>query len=233
MKRIAQLALLAIIGAGLLAATPPPEPRAPDPRRSWREDLAPGRFLVATRKLHGPFFTQSVVLLLEYSKSGAVGLLLNRPTDVPLVELLPELEKLAERKDRVFVGGPVDPKLMVFLIRAAEPPPEAERVVDDVFATGSAEALRQVVREGAPPSRFHAYVGYAGWAPGQLDWEVERGDWYVSPAEADLIFDDALPDLWRRLVQQHEGVHVRRQTSPGSARRAWAGPSYRRGAESE
>jgi putative transcriptional regulator len=182
----------------------------PSPRPGEQSVLASGRFLIATRQLNGPFFAHTVVLLLEYKPSGALGLVINRPTNVELSQLLPELAKLgAPRHDRVFLGGPVETELVVFLIRSKDSPPGSEPVVGDVHATGSADALRQVVAEDAPASRFHAYVGYAGWGPGQLESEIARGDWYVDEANADQIFDEALDELWQRLVQEHEGVQVR------------------------
>jgi len=171
--------------------------------------LSRGRFLIASRKLTGPFFAETVVLLLEYRPTGSLGLVINRPTSVELTQLLPELAKLGKRRDRVFLGGPVETELVVFLIRSDVSPPDSEPVVGDVHATGSAAALRKVVAEDAPASRFHAYVGYAGWGKGQLDAEVARGDWYVSEANADQIFDDSLGDLWQRLVYEHEGIQVR------------------------
>jgi len=163
---------------------------------------------VATRQLDGPFFARSVVLLLEYSSSGALGLIVNRPTEIPLDELLPALSAISDRDDPVFMGGPVEPQLMVFLIRSASRPPGSQPVLADIHATGSAEALRSVIEDDAPQSRFHAYVGYAGWGPGQLDAEVARGDWYVAPADPDRVFDPAMDDLWERLVSEHEGLQV-------------------------
>jgi len=198
------------------AAGPIARPAATPPRRPGRPEeglpdaaLAMGRFLVATRQLDGPFFSQTVVLLLDYSATGALGVIVNRPTRIGLRELLPALSVLSDRDDRVFMGGPVDTGLMVFLIRSASRPPASQPVLGDIHATGSAEALRSVVEGAAPTSRFHAYVGYAGWGPGQLDAEVARGDWYVVPGDPDRVFDPAMDDLWDRLVFEQEGLQVR------------------------
>jgi len=198
----------------LQAATPPAPSPAPKASPVPLGALARGRFLIASRQLTSPFFSETVVLLLEYGPTGAVGIIINRRTQIALTSLLPELTRLGKRKDRVFLGGPVETELVVFLIRSDVSPPESRTVIADVHATGSAKALRQVVAEGAPESRFHAYVGYAGWAPGQLDAEVAQGDWFVGEADPDQIFDDDLPELWQRLVQDHEGVQVR---APGQS----------------
>lgn len=190
------------------AAAPPlnrPDPGAPSLPGAA---LAAGRFLIAARQLDGPFFARSVVLLLDYSPTGALGLVINRPTSIGLQDLLPALTEISDRDDRVFMGGPVEPQLMVFLIRSPSRPAASQPVIGDIHATGSAEALRAVIEQDAPASRFHAYVGYAGWAPGQLDAEVQRGDWYVTPADPDTVFDPAMADLWDRLVFEQEGTQV-------------------------
>ena len=174
-----------------------------------REKLAKGRFLIATRQVRGPFFGQTVIVLLDHSAQGAAGLIVNRPTRVQLAELLPETARLEDRRDRVHLGGPVEPHSMVFLIRSDATPPDSQRILSDVHVTGSVAALEEVVAHDVPASRFHAYLGYAGWAPGQLEAEVARGDWYVSSEKPEIIFDEAPHDLWQRLVRENEGVQVR------------------------
>jgi putative transcriptional regulator len=204
--------------AALDRAAAPPLQR-PDPGTPPLPDtaLAPGRFLIATRQLDGPFFARSVVLLLDYSPTGALGLVINRPTSIGLQDLLPALTEISDRDDRVFMGGPVEPELMVFLIRSSSRPAASQPVIGDIHATGSAEALRAVIEQDAPASRFHAYVGYAGWAPGQLDAEVRRGDWYVTPADPDTVFDPTMADLWERLVFEQEGTQVNAPAPTGAA----------------
>ena len=190
---------------------------APPPQGEWPRALevdGKAQLLIATRQVRGPFFAQSVVLLIQHTAGGALGLILNRPIPALITDLLPELRRLTQRQDRVHVGGPVDPELMIFLIHAKESPPEATTVLDDVYATASADALREVIKNDTPANRFRAYVGYAGWGPGQLDAEIARGDWYLAPAAAGAIFDSSPDDLWQRLVIEHEGIQVRRKNRP-------------------
>lgn len=170
--------------------------------------LARGRFLIADRRQQSDFFARTVVLLLDYSPTGALGVIVNRPTGVGLSDLLPALDAIPGRLDRVHLGGPVEPGRMVFLIRAASAPRDSRHVFADVHATGSADALRGAIERDESPERFRAYVGYAGWSPGQLDDEVARGDWHVVPAEAGQVFDPSLGDLWDRLVVDQEGLPI-------------------------
>ena len=202
------------------AAARPPVPLVERRGRPDESALRAGRFLVATRQIDGPVFGRSVVLLLDYSHAGALGLIVNRPTAMSLHELLPALDEITDRQDRVFLGGPVETQMMVFLIRSESIPPDSQRVIGDIHATGSADALRKMIEQDAPESRFHAYVGYAGWGPGQLDAEIARGDWYVAPADPDQVFDPSLGDLWERLVFEHEGMPVLAPLTPLTPRRA-------------
>ena len=109
-RRVLLLALLVLVGLGA---------RTPDRTRSYepsagRLQPAAGRLLVATPELAGPFFSQTVILLLHYDWTGAVGVVINRPSDVRLSEFLPELET---RDDFIYLGGPVETKAMAFLVR--------------------------------------------------------------------------------------------------------------------
>jgi putative transcriptional regulator len=164
--------------------------------------LARGKFLVANRSLEDPTFFESVVLLVDYDESGALGIVVNRPTDVPLIAALPEVKELRKRKDLVFLGGPVARDRMVLLLRAPAAPPESIQLFEKVYATGSLSALRRSIARG---DAVRAYAGYAGWGPGQLDAEVARGDWLIGPADGNAIFDDPPSAVWANFVERFEG----------------------------
>jgi putative transcriptional regulator len=202
-------------GRGALGvSSPPPGALLEAPAEVASATLATGRFLIASRRLTGSVFSRTVVLLLDHRDDGTLGVIVNRPTGTSLTRLLPELARLGRGSDTVYLGGPVDPEVMVFLIRAGSAPPDSRLVLGDVHATGSVEALRQVIDQHAPTNRFHAYVGYAGWGPGQLDAEVVRGDWFVAEASPELIFDPKITGLWDRLIRELEGVQVRSVRPP-------------------
>jgi putative transcriptional regulator len=184
--------------AGLASAT---GPESAEQGKSHAR-LARGRFLVANRSLRDPTFFETVVLLVDYDDHGALGVVLNRPTDVPLIAALPEVKELRKRKDLVFLGGPVARDRMVLLLRAEAAPPQSVEVLERVYATGSLSALRRSIGHG---ESVRAYAGYAGWGPGQLDAEVARGDWLIGPADSKAIFDDPPNALWPRFVERFSG----------------------------
>jgi putative transcriptional regulator len=186
------------------------------------DSLAAGRFLIATRQVEGLVFGEAVVLLLDHGEGGALGLVVNRRTNVRLAELLPEIADLREKDQSAYLGGPVEIDTLRVLLRADEPPEGALRVVADVFTTASEEALRRAVARRDAARRVRAYLGYAGWAAGQLEAEVERGDWYVAAADPEAIFSESPEQVWESLVREHEGVRAGRD-APGIARLAALG----------
>ena len=193
-----------------VAATRPselPKPRAPKAAPGARLPAA-GHLLIATRQLSGPFFAETVVLLLDYSRQGALGLVINRPTETLLSELIPETAQISQRRDRVYIGGPVDAGMMTFLLRSETAPPDSVAVAEGVYATSNPITLRSVIQSPTTAEGFHAFVGYSGWGPRQLDAEIDRGDWHVGVATADAVFDDTPDDLWQRMVVEFEGIQV-------------------------
>ena len=164
--------------------------------------LEAGRLLVASRKMRDPRFAKSVILILRYEEQGALGLIVNQPTVVLLADLLPEVKDLKERGDRVYLGGPVDKNGMMFLLRSDSPPADARRIFADVYVGAGRERFDEViVQDGA---RFRSYVGYAGWAPGQLEGELKREDWHVLPGDADVVFSSSPEGVWDNLIKKTE-----------------------------
>lgn len=180
---------------------------------------ATGRFLVATQVQQG-FFAKSVILLIDYGPGGALGIVVNRPTKLPLAQALKNPGVLKGRSDPVYLGGPVSLGSLTVLIRARSRPPDSQAVLTGVYASESLAALRTAVGEKLTDRDFRAYAGYSGWAPGQLDAELEQGVWQVLPAHADDIFTAAPDKLWNKLSGQARVILVRWIPNGGSVR-AW------------
>ena len=184
-----------------------------------RAGLAPaaGRFVVATRTQQG-FFAQSVILLIAYGADGAVGIVINHPTKVTLAQVLPDPGLLRGRSDLLYLGGPVSLDDLTMLIRSRSAPAKSKRVLTGVYASGSLRALRAAIGQKLTSTSFRAYAGYAGWAPGQLDSELEQGAWIVVPADADEVFAPVPEKLWDKLAPQTNVILVQL---------ASRGPGYR------
>jgi putative transcriptional regulator len=166
--------------------------------------LAKGKFLVAAVELGDPNFAETVVLLTDYNHDkGAMGIILNRATRVKLTELLPRLQSLTERADIIFEGGPVERAEILLLVRAPHEPEDSQPVFGDVYLSNSADLLERLTKERAKEETpFRVYSGYAGWAPGQLEAEVELGAWHIFPATSAAVFDTQPEDLWPQLIRR-------------------------------
>ncbi|MDH3685878.1 MAG: YqgE/AlgH family protein [Myxococcales bacterium] len=175
------------------------------------EELATGKLLIATEQLSGSAFDESVILLLDHSSGGAVGLIVNRPLGAPLARWLPDVEALRERQDEAWLGGPVAPTGLLLLIRSAEPLEDAIPLTPGVQWSRSLTTLRALLSGAASPP-FRAYAGYAGWGPRQLEGELARGAWIVAPADQASVFPSEPASLWRRLLRRFQPVRVEIQS---------------------
>jgi putative transcriptional regulator len=197
------------------------------------QGLSRGTMLVASRRLVDPNFAESVVLLLESGADGAVGVVVNRPSKLELRSVLPGVKALSERRDPLFLGGPVEKFQLLLLVRAATPPEQSVRVFRDVFVTASLDALNRAAAEppGDPPGdaagdpRFRLFAGYAGWGTGQLEAEIARGDWTIVPADAEQVFAPAPERVWESLVTR-EGRWVRFDPEGANGARKRLQPSH-------
>ena len=150
----------------------------------------------------GPQFLETVVLLLNYGERGARGVVINWPTEVKLATMFPEIRGLQRRVDTVYLGGPVERTRLLMLLRADKPRAGAEHVVDDIYVSTSRRVLFDALGRAGSATSVHVYAGYAGWAPGQLDREVARGDWHVLPADAEAVFSTTPTEVWRELIDK-------------------------------
>ncbi|MFQ6094245.1 MAG: YqgE/AlgH family protein [bacterium] len=191
----------------------------PSPGSSRSEaNLARGKFLVASRHLRDPNFSETVVLLIDYNWYGAMGLVINRPTELRLSTVLPEIKGVQRRTDTVNIGGPVARSQMLLLIQSGSQPKESSRVFKDVYVSSSRTVLQRMIADADAREKFRVYAGYAGWAPGQLYREVSRGGWHVLEADAETVFERAPAEVWPELIRRASVQWVRPQ-SP--ARDVW------------
>jgi putative transcriptional regulator len=171
--------------------------------------LAKGKFLVAARKLKDPNFSQSVVLLLDYDQNGAMGLIINQPTDMKLSMVFTDKKELQKRSDTIFLGGPVMRNQLTMLVRTGVQPEGSLRVFENVYVASQLELIEQIIKNEEKGDRFRVYAGYAGWAPGQLDQEAKRGDWHILPADADTVFNNAPFEIWPELIHRSSLKYVK------------------------
>jgi putative transcriptional regulator len=176
------------------------------------KELGKGRFLVAARRLKDPNFHKTVVLLIRYGADGASGVVINRPMNVKLSAVFPDLKELAQRKEILYYGGPVELNKILFLARSVKVPDESLRVFNDVYVSSSREELQRFLEKTNKDERFRIYAGYAGWAPKQLENECQRGDWHILKADAETLFDKKSSEIWQELIHRFSVNWVRIDT---------------------
>ena len=178
------------------------------------QDAAPagevtgGRLLVATPLLTEPTFARTVVLLLQAGgEDGALGVVLNRPSDVEIERVLPGWDVVAAEPHVVFEGGPVQPQAAIGLAELRPGGPELEGVAPLVTA-GPGQRYATVDLDLDPDAvapavtRLRVFAGYAGWSAGQLEGEVEEGAWWVVDALPDDAHRTSPPGRWRAVLRR-------------------------------
>ncbi len=163
-----------------------------------------GRLLVAAPPLVDPNFDRTVVLVLEHGDEGALGLVLNRTGSVDLDDAVPEWQALAAPPAVVFVGGPVSPDAVIALARSGEPEAR-DGWVPIVDGLGTVDLAREPSEVAGPIDSVRVFVGYAGWAPGQLEAEVAQGGWFVVDFDVHDAFTARPAELWRTVLRRQPG----------------------------
>lgn len=168
-----------------------------------------GQLLIAGPGIEGGVFRQTVIVMAEHDENGALGFVLNRPSSTSIEEVAPSLSVFPAPDKRIFLGGPVQPEVVVVLAEYGQPL-EVERII---FASiGFAPADEPTEAGGI--ARAKVFAGYAGWGPGQLEVELEDGGWIIDPARPGDIFASEPQDLWRHVVRRKGGEFKLLSTMP-------------------
>lgn len=157
--------------------------------------------LVASAQMTDPRFQRTVLLVTRHGRSPPLGVILNRPLEATLGRLFPKLPE-AEAKRRIFFGGPVATNMLAFLYRSPVGSDDAIGVVKDVHLGRSGVTLSQLLRGAKPHTGLRVFVGYAGWAEGQLENEIDRGGWHVLPVDQEVIFDKEIELIWPEMIRR-------------------------------
>lgn len=203
MNKLCRLLLLSVLPLLLLAASA----RAAD-------SADEGILLVARTGMRDPNFQRTVLLLTSHGRQGTIGVILNRPMQTGLDQLFPGNPALRGGQDKLYFGGPVARDNLVFIYRAPVKANEALHVVDDLYMSMSPEILAGLLRREAPTRDLRVFRGYAGWAAGQLQAELARGDWHVLKADPEVVFSTAPEMLWQEMIIRATAIHVKATPVP-------------------
>jgi putative transcriptional regulator len=162
-------------------------------------------FLIARPGMPDLNFRESVVLVTQDERSQATGVIINRPTDRSLAGLLPG-ERFKSFTEPIFFGGPVALQGLFAVFRADSVPGEALTMLPGLYLALQPDTIDALLKR--PPPKIRFFLGYSGWAPGQLRGELERGDWLIVEADADTVFLKDTSRLWRDMVQRASAVRT-------------------------
>ena len=158
-----------------------------------------GQLLIATPSMSDPRFAGAVILMVKHDRTGALGIIINRPlrerSIAQILEVFGEKNSGVEGSVLIFAGGPVQPDLG-FVIHSPEYRRAETLDIDGRMAvTTTMEVLRDIANNKGPEKKLIA-LGYAGWAPGQLEGELKLEAWYTAPADPKIVFDDDREKVW-------------------------------------
>jgi putative transcriptional regulator len=162
-----------------------------------------GQLLVASPGLFDPNFRRTVVLVTEHNEDGAAGLVLNRPTEAEVSEVVPQLESLVDDGELIYMGGPVQPNGVLVLGEFVDPTDAAVPLFGSL-GFPSLETPEEVV---PLTTRRRIFAGYAGWGSGQLEDELAREDWILEQAKNDDAFTEAPDELWADVLRRKGGIY--------------------------
>ncbi|MEM7219991.1 MAG: YqgE/AlgH family protein [Pseudomonadota bacterium] len=179
-----------------------------------------GQFLIAMPDLAGSYFGATLTLMCEHDDQGALGLVVNRPTNVGMDQLFDELdmtmpEHLDDAPPTVYEGGPVGQERGFVLHRSAVVGMPSLEVTSDIYLSGASEILRSVAFE-QPPADYLVLLGYAGWGAGQLEEELKDNAWLTCPATSEIVFE-AKPEARIQKAAAQLGVDYALLAAPGHA----------------
>ena len=167
-----------------------------------RTNLKPaaGRVLIAEPFLPGPYFGRSIVLLTEHNEHGTVGFVLNKPTELYPDEIVDDILSF---EGELFVGGPVSSNTLSFLHTLGDRLPGAKKITSTVYWGGDFECLKKMINKGEASSKsVKFFMGYSGWAPGQLDGEIAENSWVVSTLRDELIMTRDVKNIWETAMHE-------------------------------
>ncbi len=168
-------------------------------------DSIRGQLLIAGPTLGDPNFWRTVVLIVEHNDDGAFGLVLNRPSETTVGEAVPVLADLMDPDTDVLVGGPVQQSGVIVLAEFDDPEDAALIAFEDVGIVGTSS---EVISRSTGVRAARAFAGHAGWGPGQLEDELERGDWILEPALRADAFTSDPSELWPSVLTRKGGSYA-------------------------
>ncbi|WP_019856153.1 YqgE/AlgH family protein [Actinopolyspora mortivallis] len=180
-------------------------------------DVKPGTLLVAAPTLYDENFRRTVVFVIHHHEEGTLGVVLNRPSEIPVADVLPKWGEFSSEPRSLFVGGPVDQRTAICLatLHTGVDPESTEGIVGVDGPVGLIDLDGDPGELAARTRGLRFFAGYAGWGKQQLESEIDRGDWHVIPALPEDVIAASATDLWGRVLRRQGPPLAFLATHPG------------------
>ena len=161
---------------------------------------SPGRVLISEPFLSDTYFKRSVVLLTEHSDEGSVGFVLNKPVDLHIQDVIQDFPSI---EAGISIGGPVNTNTVHFIHTLGELIPESVHVIENIYWGGDFDKLKSLINSGEVTSRqVRFFLGYSGWAPNQLEGEIDENAWLVGELDSTLIMESDQTNFWNDVLKR-------------------------------
>jgi len=160
---------------------------------------ATGKILISQPFLNEVYFQRSVVLLAEHSAEGSFGLVMNKPLNIHLNEVLSDFPEFTAG---IFIGGPVKTDSLFFIHTMGKEIPKSIKILDGLWWGGDIELIRELItNKKIATEQIRFYLGYSGWGPNQLESELLENSWVVSSSKVDILLKTPSQNLWNKMVR--------------------------------
>lgn len=172
-----------------------------------------GKILISEPLLQDPYFKRSVVLMIDHNtEEGSVGVILNKPLDIPFNKIVKNTPKL---NTELYLGGPVEMGNVYFLHTLGTEITNSVKIAKGLYWGGNIEQVNDLIKmKVLNETNIRFFIGYSGWEPMQLDKELDNNNWAIVPAEAGDIWEKPHTNMWNRMVQKLGKKYVFWQTLP-------------------
>ena len=161
---------------------------------------SPGRVLISEPFLSDTYFKRSVVFLTEHSDEGSVGFVLNKPVDLKIQDVIQDFPSI---DSGISIGGPVNTNTVHFIHTLGEALPESVHVFENIYWGGDFEELKSMITAGNVDFRqVRFFLGYSGWAPNQLQGEIDENAWLIGEIDASMIMASDLTNFWNDVLKR-------------------------------
>ena len=176
------------------------------PEKTPGEPASSSFLLVAGKQMPDPRFRKTVLVVTTHGKSGPIGVIVNRSEDIKLDQLFPDTP--AAKELSLFYGGPAYPKQISYLVRGGSAVKGALTVSSNIYLAYDIPTLGELLNGKRPQKDLRVMHGLASWAPGQLEYEIKLGSWYVMPFDETVIFDHPPAGIWQELYNRANSIEL-------------------------